>query len=123
MKTYRLQFNKNNVIILTLVAVPLIGMAALFVLLFSLPTTTPDWIIITIISIFLVLMSGLVVFIAVRYLTIPCRLTLEESGLHYEFERKSLFYRRNSFFSGWENVTNISENFNNGQGSFYRISF
>jgi hypothetical protein len=85
--------------------------------------TTPDWAIITIIVIFLVLMAGSVVLIATKQLTVPCKMTVTSFGISYEFERRNIFYRRNNFFSGWENVTNISENINNGQENFYRITF
>lgn len=123
MKSYQLLFNKTNVLVLLIAGLPILEMALLFIFLFSLPKTTPDWIIIAIIVISLVLMAGSVILFATKQLTVPCKMTVNHFGISYEFERRNIFYRRNSFFSGWENVTNISENFNSGQDNFYRIAF
>lgn len=55
---------------------------------------------------------------------VPCLATINHEGIFFTLEKKSLLYKTNEFFSGWENVTSISEIFCSKTGrNFHRITF
>jgi len=102
---------------------PILGMGILFALLFNLPKDLQDWIIYGIIFSFLILIVVVLLLVIKKWLTVPCKTFVNENGISFKFEKKNFFYKYNDFFSGWENVTNISDTTYNEQGSFYQISF
>ncbi len=123
MKLFRLSYNKTNVIILATVVIPVLSIGLLFTFLFSLPKHTPDWIIISIICISLILMAGAVLYFVTKKAVIPCKITVNDYGVSFKLEHSSFIYKRDDFYSSWENITNVSENDYNGEANFYRITF
>jgi hypothetical protein len=123
METFRLLYNKTNVIILAIVAIPIVSVGLLFACLFNLPRNSPDWLVIGIICVYLVLLVLGVLYGINKKASIPCKVTVNEKGVGFEFEKSSFLYKIDKFFSGWENITNISENFYDGEANFYRITF
>ncbi|WP_316769555.1 hypothetical protein [Pedobacter frigiditerrae] len=123
MLPYRLLYSKNTVLILAMVLIPISGMGVMFAILLNLPKDLPDLIIYILIVFFLIILVLSLLLIIKKYLNIPCKTFVDETGISFKFEQKNVFYKYNDFFSGWENVTNISDTAYNEQGNFYQITF
>ena len=124
MERYKLLYNKTSVILIAVLGMSLVYMFLFLGGLFYLAKNTPDWIIWAIIFSGLIFMIFSIVWVLTKQLTTPCTVTMNENGISFELEKRNLFYRLNSHFSGWENVDNISETLGNGSGNFfYQVKF
>ncbi|TCC93449.1 hypothetical protein EZ428_01375 [Pedobacter frigiditerrae] len=106
-----------------MILIPTFGMDIMFVILLNLPKDLPDWIIYGLIVFFLIVLVVSLLLMIKKWLNVPCKTFVNESGISFKFEKKNFFYKYNTFFSGWENVTNISDTAYNEQGNFYQITF
>jgi hypothetical protein len=123
MLPYRLLYSKNSVLILAMILIPILGVGVMFGILLNLPKDLPDWIIYSLIVFFLIILVIFLLIIIKKWLNVPCQAFANENGISFKFEKRNFFYKYNDFFSGWENVTNISDTAYNEQGNFYQITF
>lgn len=123
MLPYRLLYSKNSVLIMAMILIPIFGVGLMFAILLNLPKDLPDWTIFSFIIFFLFVLVVSLLYIIKKWLNVPCNTFVNETGISFKFEKKNFFYKYNDFFSGWENVTNISETAYNEQGNFYQITF
>jgi ABC-type multidrug transport system fused ATPase/permease subunit len=123
MDSFRLLFSKNNVLLSLMVVLPMLGTGLLFLFFILLPKGMPDWLIYAIIISFLVLLVCGLLYLILKKITVRCNIRITEFGVEYQLEHKNIFYRRQEFFSNWENITNIAQSSYNGQANYYRITF
>lgn len=123
MESFRLSYSKNNLLIVLMVLIPLLGTLLLLYFLLMLPKDFPDWAVYTIIFSALLLMAGAVIFVLTKKITVPCRIDIDQQGVAYQLEKFNPFYRRQHFSSAWDNISNISESSYNGQANYYQITF
>lgn len=124
MQTFNLNYHKNIILLVSMIAVP-IGVAAiaLFILL-NLPADLGELVFITIIAISFLCMVAILRWLINNLIIIPCLATISHEGIFFTLKKKSFLYKTNEFFSGWENVTGISEIFCSKTGrNFHRITF
>lgn len=107
-----------------MIAIPLLGTLLLLITLLSLPKEFFGVLTVSSIVATIFLMAMVLYWAINKEINIPCKVEIHEKGIGYKFLKKSLFYQRRDFYSGWENVTGISEVFCNATGKyFFRLKF
>jgi|GEM_PF-5554421 len=115
---------RTNLVVWTLILVPLTGVALLLLFVLNFDGPLPDWAILTGSFVFMALLIACTLWIISHKVVIPCAVTIDEKGLRYVLLRNSFLYPRKEFFAPWDNVENISETLNmQNNTSFYQISF
>jgi hypothetical protein len=112
MKSYNLEFSKTLTQVLFLVLYPILSCVLFFgaLMLFDDFFTQSELILPSIIA-FLVLLLGSSVLIVKRFIVIPATLKFDEKSIRLKLNKRNMFYHFNSIECGWENVKNVSANF------------
>lgn len=124
MQTFNLNYHKNTILLISMIAVPVLIAGVTLLILLSLPSHLPEFVFITIIIISVLIMVATLRWLINNVIIVPCQATISHEGIFFTLEKKSLLYQTKEFFSGWENVTSISEIFCSKTGrNFHRITF
>lgn len=112
MKSYTLEYTKPITSVLFLVLYPILALVLFFgaLTLFDDFFTGGELILPSIIAFMLLLLASSI-FIVKRYVTIPATLSFDENGLVLKLDRRNMFYSFNSIACGWDNVKNVTGNF------------
>ncbi|ARS42152.1 hypothetical protein CA265_21830 [Sphingobacteriaceae bacterium GW460-11-11-14-LB5] len=69
-------------------------------------------------------MALLLLWITKTQIFVHSKILISEKGISFKLKSTSFLYRRTEFFSGWENVSSVTEMFDNHNGGyFYQIAF
>lgn len=124
MQTFNLNYHKNTILLISMIAVPMVIAGLTLSILLALPSRLPEFVFIAIIVISVLFMVAILRWLINKVIIVPCQTTISHEGIFFALEKKSFLYRTNEFFSGWENVTSISEIFCSKTGrNFHRITF
>ena len=124
MKNLILNYHKNILLLCFIIAITLLGTLLLLITLLSLPKESFGILTVSSIVTSIFLMAIVLYWAINKEINIPCKVDVNENGIGYRFLKRSLFYQRKDFYSGWENVIGISEIFCNATGKyFYRLKF
>jgi hypothetical protein len=112
MKNYTLEYTKPLTQVLFLVLYPILALVLFFgaLMLFDDFFTDGELIVPSIVAFMLLLLASSL-FIVKRYVTIPATLAFDENGMHLQLDRRNMFYSFNSITCGWDNVKNVTGNF------------
>ncbi|UPT66114.1 MAG: hypothetical protein M0D57_16730 [Sphingobacteriales bacterium JAD_PAG50586_3] len=112
MKTYTLEYTKPITQVIFLVLYPILAMVLFFgaLILFGDFFTDGELIMPTIIAFMLMLLASSI-FIVKRYISLPATLVFDENGMSLKLNRRNMFYSFNAVECGWDNVKNVTGNF------------
>jgi hypothetical protein len=69
-------------------------------------------------------MALILLWITRTQIFVRSKVLINEKGISFKLKSTSFFYRRTNFFCAWENVTSVTEMFDNHNGGyFYQVAF
>ena len=124
MKSFNLKYHKSSVLLKTLLAIFASSAVAMLIILLNLPNTLSVGLIVPFITISLLIIFGVFKWITGTYIFVPCTTAISEKGISFKIEKASFLYHQKEFSSGWDNITHISEKFDNNNAEyFYQVTF
>lgn len=124
MHPYKLKYHKNSVLLIAMVGIPMFFISLMLYCLFSLPSSLSETSTLIFVSLSIILMALLLLWITKTQIFVHSKILISEKGISFKLKSTSFLYRRTEFFSGWENVTSVTEMFDNHNGGyFYQIAF
>ena len=124
MQTFTLNYHKNSMLLLSMLFIPISYSGLTLAVLLKLQPLVAEWIIFLIIVLSFLLMILLLRWVVYSQVKVQCKVSLDDKGISFRLQKNSFLYRYVDFYSGWENVNNISEIFCSRTGNyFYRLTF
>jgi hypothetical protein len=124
MQTFTLNYHKNSMLLLSMLCIPILYSGLTLAILLKLQPSIADWLIFVIIASSLLMMILLLRWVIYSQIMVQSKVSINDKGISFKLQKNSFLYRYVDFYSGWENVNNISEIFCSRTGNyFYRITF
>lgn len=124
MHPYKLKYHKNSVLLIAMVGIPIFFISLLVYCLFSLPQSLSEFSTLMLVSLSIITMALIVLWITKTQIFVRSKVHIDENGIRFKLKSTSLLYRRTEYFSGWENISRVTEMFDNHNGGyFYQIAF
>lgn len=124
MHAYKLKYHKNNVMLIAMIGFPLIFISLVMYCIFGLFTSLSEGTMLMLVSLSIISMALMLFWVAKTQIFVHSQVLIGADGIGFKLKSTSLLYRRTDFFSGWENVSRVTEMFdNNNGGYYYQIEF
>jgi len=124
MHAYKLKYHKNNVMLIAMIGFPLLFISLVMYCIFGLFTSLSEGMMLMLVSLSIISMALMLFWVAKSQIFVHSQVLIGEDGIGFKLKSTSLLYRRTDFFSGWENVSRVTEMFdNNNGGYYYQIEF
>ncbi len=124
MHSYKLKYHKNSVLLIAMVAIPAIFISLMLYCLFNLPTSLSELSTLFLVATAMISMALFLLWITRTQIFVHSTVLINENGISIKLKSTSFLYRRTDFFCSWENVTSVTEMFDNFNGGyFYQIAF
>jgi len=124
MYPYKLKYHKNSVLLIAMVGIPVFFITLMLYCLFSLPTSLSEISTLVLVSLSIISMALILLWVTRTQIFVQSKVLISEKGISFKLKSTSFLYRRTDFFCGWENVTSVTEMFDNHNGGyFYQIAF
>lgn len=124
MHAYKLKYHKNNVMLIAMIGFPLLFISLVMYCIFGLFTSLSEAMMLMLVSLSIISMALMLFWVAKTQIFVHSEVLIGDDGIGFKLKSTSLLYRRTDFFSGWENVSRVTEMLdNNNGGYYYQIEF
>ncbi|RQO78503.1 hypothetical protein DBR40_06040 [Pedobacter sp. KBW01] len=124
MHIYKLKYHKNNVMLIAMIGFPVLFISLVMYCIFGLFTSLSEGMMLMLVSLSIISMALMLFWVAKTQVFVNSKVLIGDDGIGFKLKSTSLLYRRTDFFSGWENVSRVTEMFdNNNGGYYYQIEF
>lgn len=124
MQPYKLKYHKNSVLLIAMVGIPVFFISLMLYCLFNLPTSLSEPSTLILICLSVVFMATTLLWITRTQIFVSGKVQINEKGIRFKLKSTSFLYRRTNFFCHWDNVTGVTEMFDNHNGGyFYKVAF
>jgi len=124
MHSYKLKYHKNSVLLIAMIGIPVFFISLMLYCLFSLPTSLSELSTLVLVSLSIISMALILLWVTRTQIFVHSKVLISEKGISFKLKSTSFLYRRTDFFCGWENISRVTEMFDNHNGGyFYQISF
>ncbi|SDC96418.1 hypothetical protein SAMN04488024_103469 [Pedobacter soli] len=124
MRAYKLKYHKNRVLLIAMAGIPLLFISFLLFFFFKVPALLPESYTLIFVSLYLIIMALIIMWITRTQIFVHCKVSMDENGISFKLKNGSILYRKTDFFSNWENISQVTEMFDNYNGGyFYQIVF
>jgi hypothetical protein len=125
MKTFQVNYSRNGILVLILLIIPLFIMTPIFIGIAMIwGGSLSDVALIAVVVAVMIAGILLTVWMVKRYATVPCEVSVSDSGIQVKLLRHSFLYGVSQYESEWGNIRNVSTNFDpQNSRRFYLVSF
>ena len=124
MHSYELKYHKNNVMLIAMIGFPVLFISLVLYCLFGLLTSLSEGTTLILVSLSIISMALMSFWVTKTQIFVHSTVLISEDGIGFKLKSTCLLYRRTDFFAGWDNVTQVTEMFDNHNGGyFYQIEF
>ncbi len=116
--------SRMGIIVLILVLFPLIVAGSMIAILVAAGNDLPDWALVVIIFLILLLTAYWLIGFIKKWGTVPCTVEISERELKITLKKKSVFYPGTVFQSSWADLKSGSSGYEvQRQERFYKVQF
>ena len=110
--------------LVAMIGFPLLFISLLLYCLFGLLTSLSESTTLILVSLSIISMAIMLFWVLKTQIFAHSKVIIGEDGIGFKLKSTCLLYRRTDFFTGWDNVTRVTEMFDNHTGGhFYQIEF
>ncbi len=123
-KVYDMTCSRMGITILILVLFPLIVAGSMIAIIFAFGNNMPDWLLIVVIFIILLLTAYWLIGFIKKWGVSPCTAEIDDNGIKVTLKKKSVFYPATVFQSAWADLKSASSGYEPQRDEhFYKVEF